>query len=388
MTLPTASPVVVSLGAHILDILGRPVTAIPPGQGSALLTEIRLTAAGTAAGTSVDLAKLGARVVAMGAIGADDIGGLLVSLLTRHGVDAGRLARVEGVQTSATMLPIRPNGERPALHVPGATPLLRLQDVDLGLIAAADVLHVGGPDVLGRFAGGPLARVLAAARDGGTLVTMDLLRPGSPEVLERLAPLLPSIDYFLPNSDQLLAITGAAGLDGAIKTVLAAGVTTVAVTMGAGGSRVCGGGAEVHIPALPAEVVDTTGCGDAYSAGFIVGICRGWDAARAAWLGTAAAALVAQGLGSDATLTGLDQALAFLRSHTAPAVPVPAGTAPGEPARHGAAHAGHPPAEAVPGQAVPGQAVPGQAVPGQAASAQAAPGQETPDTTPPAGDAS
>ncbi len=49
------------IGPHILDVLGRPVEAIPAGQGSARLTEIRATAAGTAAGTGVDLAKLGAR---------------------------------------------------------------------------------------------------------------------------------------------------------------------------------------------------------------------------------------------------------------------------------------------------------------------------------------
>ena len=57
------------LGAHILDVLGRPVEEIPPGQGSVRLKEIRATAAGTAAGTGVDLAKLGARVLAVGALG-------------------------------------------------------------------------------------------------------------------------------------------------------------------------------------------------------------------------------------------------------------------------------------------------------------------------------
>ena len=317
MTLPTASPQVVCLGAHILDILGRPVTAIPPGQGSVLLEEIRLTAAGTAAGTAVDLAKLGARVASMGAIGDDDIARLLVSLLDRHGVDTSHLARIPGVPTSATMLPTRPNGERPALHVPGATPHLRPGDVDTGLVAAADVLHVGGPDVLGRFAGAPLADVLAAARAGGTLVTMDLLRPGAPEVLDRLAPLLPLVDYFLPNSDQLLAITGAADLDGGIKAVLDAGAAAVAVTMGAGGSRIVAGGTDACLPAIGVEVVDTTGCGDAYSAGFIIGLCHGWDPLAAGRLGTAVAALVAQGLGSDATLTSLSQALQLIPADVA-----------------------------------------------------------------------
>ena len=317
MTLPTASPQVVCLGAHILDILGRPVTAIPPGQGSVLLEEIRLTAAGTAAGTAVDLAKLGARVTSMGAIGDDDIAPLLVSLLDRHGVDTSNLARIPGTQTSATMLPIRPNGERPALHVPGATPHLRPGDVDTGLVTAADVLHVGGPDVLGRYAGAPLAALLAAAQASGTLVTMDLLRPGAPQVLDRLVPLLPLVNYFLPNSDQLLAITGAADLDGGIKVVLEAGAGAVAVTMGADGSRIVAGATDVRIPALPVPVVDTTGCGDAYSAGFIVGLCRGWDPLAAGWLGTAAAALCAQGLGSDATLTSLSQALELIPADVA-----------------------------------------------------------------------
>jgi sugar/nucleoside kinase (ribokinase family) len=59
-------------------------------------------------------------------------------------------------------------------------------------------------------------------------------------------------------------------------------------------------------------VVDTTGCGDAYTAGFITGLCHGWDPVAAGRLGTAAAALVAQGLGSDATLTSLGQALELI----------------------------------------------------------------------------
>jgi sugar/nucleoside kinase (ribokinase family) len=80
----------------------------------------------------------------------------------------------------------------------------------------------------------------------------------------------------------------------------------------AGWSRLAPGAV---IPAPPVREVDTTGCGDAYSAGFITGICRGWDAVAAARLGTATAALVAQGLGSGATLVNSEQALAFAEAH-------------------------------------------------------------------------
>src|SRR5579863_10592501 len=195
------------LGAHILDVLGRPVEAIPPGQGSARLTEIRATAAGTAAGTGIDLAKLGADVLAVGAIGDDLLGDVVAIALARHGVDTSGLARKSGVQTSATILPIRANGERPALHVPGATPLLELADVDLNRVRRGRALLIGAPDALGAMID-DLPRVAQTAREHGALVAVDVLHPGRPRDFERLAPLLASTDWFLPNSDQLLALTG------------------------------------------------------------------------------------------------------------------------------------------------------------------------------------
>ena len=93
------------LGAHILDVLGRPVEEIPPGQGSVRLKEIRATAAGTAAGTGVDLAKLGARVHAVGALGDDLLGDIVIAAMARHGVDTARLTRKKEAQTPTSFSP-------------------------------------------------------------------------------------------------------------------------------------------------------------------------------------------------------------------------------------------------------------------------------------------
>lgn len=114
-------PRIAVVGAHILDVLGRPVDSIPPGQGSARLAEIRATAAGTAAGTAVDLAKLGAQVRSFGAVGTDLLADILLLAMSTAGVDTTGVVRKAAVQTSATILPIRADGSRPALHVPGAT---------------------------------------------------------------------------------------------------------------------------------------------------------------------------------------------------------------------------------------------------------------------------
>lgn len=306
---------VVSLGVHIVDILGRPVTDIPPGQGRLLLDEIRITAAGTAAGTSVDLVKLGAEVIAMGAIGDDLLADLLVSLMTSYGVDTRLLARKPGLRTSATILPIRPNGERPALHMPGAASSLALDDVDLDSIASADVLHVGGPDVIGRFGGEPLCGVLKFARERGLITTMDVLSPGDATAWKRLAPALPYVQYFMPNSDQLAGLTGTSDLAEAARMVLALGPEAVLVSRAADGAALITSRERLDLPAFPVQVVDTTGCGDAVNAGFITGLLRGWPIEEASWLAMAAASLVAGGLGSDAGIVDYAGTLDVLRSH-------------------------------------------------------------------------
>ncbi|MDF2825560.1 MAG: sugar kinase [Mycobacterium sp.] len=296
---------VVCLGAHILDILGRPVTDIPAGQGRRVLDEIKLTAAGTAGGTAVDLAKLGAEVTSIGAVGDDASARMLRLLLTDHGVDISGLAEKRGSATPSTILPIRPDGSRPALHAPGAMGLLSEDDVDLDLVAHADALHIGGPDVLGAFGIEALPRIADHAVANGTIVSMDLLSVGRPELLAGLAALWPHVHYFLPNDDQLRALTGRDDLAEGARMLVDRGVGTVAVTRGAEGALLISADHILEVPALAVDVVDTTGCGDAFSAGFLVGLLSGKSLLDAAWLGTAAASQVAQGLGSDAGIVDL-----------------------------------------------------------------------------------
>ena len=309
---------VVSLGIHILDVLGRPVTRIPPRQDVDLLEEIRLTVAGTAAGTSVDLAKLGVDVLAMGAIGEDAAGNFIVDTMNRYGIDTGGLVRKPGVQTSATMLPIRPNGERPALHVLGANAELTESDLDYNAIAAARHLHFGGTYLMPKLDGIGTGFVLKHAREHGVPVTLDLIAIDRPDLLEVLIPALPFVDYFMPGLDEARMICGLQDRREVIRFFLERGARRTVFKMGDEGSSIAWWGGdgeieEVRVPAFAAEVVDSTGCGDAYCAGFIVGLLRGWDLIECARFGTAAAGLVISGLGSDAGIIDFEGTMRFMR---------------------------------------------------------------------------
>lgn len=314
---------VASIGVHILDVLGRPVSEIPPGQNISLLDEIRVTVAGTAGGTAVDLAKLGADVVSIGATGDDEIGNVVRGILRRYGVDPSGMVEKAGVQTSATMLPIRPNGERPALHVMGANAKFCADDVDFDLLPTFDVVHVGGTFLMPMFDGDDAARVLAAARAGGVITTMDVLGVNKPGLDETLRPSLPHLDYFMPNIEEAEMVTGLSTRAEIATFFLDQGVGTVILKMGADGSSIHRlGEEEILIPAYRVDVVDTTGCGDAYDAGFIWGTASGWSLTEAARLASACGSLVATGLGSDAGIKDLESTVAFMNE--APTLPTPA----------------------------------------------------------------
>jgi sugar/nucleoside kinase (ribokinase family) len=288
----------IAMGVHVVDVLARPVEAIPEGQGGQLVEEIRITPAGTAAGTAVTLAKLGADVRSAGALGTDALGDVMVELLGRFGIDTALLVRRHALQTSASVLPIRPDGSRPAFHVIGANATYGPDDVDWDALAAATHLHLGGPEFMG---GESAARILSFAREHGVVTSADILAPGeqATQIVDWIAPAFEHLDYLLPNDEQVLGLSGREDLEDGCRALLDRGVGCVAATCGADGAVVVEADRVERVPAFAVDVVDTTGCGDAFSAGFLRGLALGRERRGAAVLGCAAAALVAQGLGTD-----------------------------------------------------------------------------------------
>ena len=184
----------------------------PARAGQRPAHRIRATAAGTGAGTAVDLAKLGASVLAIGALGDDLLGDILLGALARHGVETSGLVRRRASRLRRRSCRSGPTASGPRCtcparraagagrHRPG--PALRPPTP----CSSAPPTHSAGSPRRAR-------RGRRGRRKGGALVAVDVLHPGRPRDFERLTPLLAAADWFGPNADQLLALTGRADLE-------------------------------------------------------------------------------------------------------------------------------------------------------------------------------
>ena len=296
------------VGLYVLDILGRPVSEIPKGGDLAYIDELRLTVAGTAGGTIIDCAKLGLSTLAVGAVGDDEKADFVVSVLEKFGADTAGFERIKGVPTSSTILNIRPNGERPALHLRGACDYFLPPNKEKLDIFDCKVFHLGGTGLLKKLDGSVSVELLKDAKENGCITTWDLI--GATEsTIDIVKPLLPHIDYFMPSIEEASIMCGLDDPKDIAKYYLDNGVTNCVLTMGGEGSLFVNKDETIKTPAFDINVVDTTGCGDAFDAGIITSLINNFDLEKSLKFATTTSGLVATGLGSDAGIIDFDDTI-------------------------------------------------------------------------------
>ncbi len=297
------------IGLYILDVLGRPVSRIPDGGDVDFIDEIKLTVAGTAGGTIIDTAKLGLKSLAVGAVGDDEKADWVLGRMEKYNIDVSAMQRLKGIPTSATILNVRPNGDRPALHVRGASDHFDVTSDMYDQVFDAPIVHLGGTGLLKKLDGPASLKLLKEAKKRGCIVTFDLIAANS-ETEKIVKPLLPFIDYFMPSIEEAKDMSGMSTAVDCAKFYLDHGATCRIFTLGGDGAYYAhSDGTRVKSPAYEVGVVDTTGCGDAFDAGFIVALHHKMDVEKSLRFAQASAGLVATGLGSDAGIVSFEHTL-------------------------------------------------------------------------------
>jgi sugar/nucleoside kinase (ribokinase family) len=312
---------IVCLGIMVADVVGRPLRALPDAGRLVLVDEMGLHTGGCAVNTATALARLGLPTQVIGRIGADSFGDFLLETLDERGIDTQGVSHDPDAGTSATMVMVDPDGERRFVHYIGANAYLTLDDFDFGMIEAASILHVAGSLVLPGIDGEPTAQLLQRAQAAGVTTFLDTVWDDTGRWMDLLGPCLPYVDYFVPSLTEAQALTGQDEPEAVAHALLDRGVGTVGLKMGADGCLVMTDGGpngstreSLRAPAFEVDVIDATGAGDAFAAGFITGVWKGWSLEKTARLANAAGALCVTGIGATGGVRSLPETLAFMES--------------------------------------------------------------------------
>ena len=296
-------------------MVARPVASLPPPGELRFVEEMGLFVGGCAANTGAGLARLGVPVAVLGKVGDDALGEFLLRALQREGVRTDGVVVDAQVQTSATVALVAAAGERAFLHAVGGNGALRAEEVDLRASGDARILHIGGTGLMPSLDGKPLASVCAQARARGLTVTLDTAWDPSGQ-WRRVLEVLPHVDYFLPSLEEAQHIFGLSEPEAIAAAARRFGPQAVVIKLASEGCYVLAPGAAhgVHIPPLSVVAVDTTGAGDAFCAGFLGALARGWDTLAAARMGTVTGALSVTRLGAIAGVPSWEEACRALPS--------------------------------------------------------------------------
>ncbi|MDG3579394.1 sugar kinase [Rhizobium sp. YJ-22] len=311
-----------SIGFYTFDCLARPVTAIPPGGHTYFVEEITMAVSGAAGAAAVVAAKYGLSVLAVGGIGDDLMGKWVIERLGHFGIDTSMMQLCPGAGTSSSIVTTRPDGQRPALHMRGATGAFEIAAADIDKVLDARIVHIGGTGLMNRMDGAPSFALMAEAKRRGCITTLDVFAADRKD-MANVAGLLPNTDYFIPSIEEAQALSGLSDKADIGKFFVDLGVGCIVMTMGADGAYYHHrDGSRFQMPAFGIDVVCTCGCGDAFNAGFATGLVKGMNPEDCVRLGQASSALNATGLGSQAGVTDFPAALDFI-ARTQPKIAAP-----------------------------------------------------------------
>ncbi|MFA6107846.1 MAG: carbohydrate kinase family protein [Candidatus Latescibacterota bacterium] len=302
-------------GVLVADTFCGPMQELP-SEGQLLVVETMLPGAGgCAANTAIDLARQGISVDVVGCLGRDASARIVIEGLEAGGVNCSQIVQVADEPTSKTVILIVEGQDRRYIHTFGANRAFTVGHVQRSWVAGLQVFYVGGFLLLPSFRTEEFAELLRFCRSHGVVTVVDVVTPPQVRGMAGLAPLLPLIDYFLPNDDEARALTGQEDPTDQLRFLLDAGANAVVVTCGEAGSLAASRNEAWSASACPMEVVDPSGSGDAFSSGLIAGLLRGWDLPRTLQYASAVGGSAVRAVGTTPGVFTEAEAEAFLTAH-------------------------------------------------------------------------
>lgn len=286
------------------------------GQVEKLIEDASLVLGSSSAIFACGTARLGLRVAFIGKVGDDVLGDFVKAQLTARGVDISGVRTDSALKTGLSVILNRNHeADRAILTYSGSIGELRLADVDMALVARARHMHMGSFYMLDGLRS-DVPRLFDDARAHDLSISIDTNYDPSETWDGGIMDALSRVDVFLPNETELLHITRQPTVEAALDAI-SIHVPTTAVKLGKAGAIARHASETTCAPGVAVNVVDTTGAGDSFDAGFMYGYLAGWSLQRTLRLGCACGSLSTRATGGTAAQPTLAEALAVLSSESA-----------------------------------------------------------------------
>ncbi len=289
------------IGAAIIDILAGPVNENVFQTGSMPMDTTKMSFGGDALNEAVALSRMGKNVQLVTKIGDDDAGKSVIEYIKSNALSAESVVVEEGLTTGMNIVLIDDKGERYFLTNPnGSLRKLSENDIVPYIEDAADIVSFASIFVSPLMDIDAMARVFKKVKEKpGRILTADMTKAKKGESLKDLEKILPYIDYIFPNHEEIALLTGETDPYVNAKLLVDAGAACAVVKNGAKGCVICTKDEMYTIPAYKGtKVVDSTGAGDSFAAGFLYGLSNGYSLEECGYFACATASCAIEQVGA------------------------------------------------------------------------------------------
>ena len=307
-------PDVLCAGIIVADHVCHPVSHLPAAGELVMTDKMLLTIGGCAANAAVDLTKMEVSTAVVGRVGDDAFGRIVGDMLRNQGVETDAIQTTPGADTSQTLIVNVAGEDRRFIHTFGANAVFRAADIPIGVVP--QVFYLGGYLAMPRMVQEELVPVFAAAQKAGVKTVLDVVVPGPGEYLSRLDRLLPHVDVFLPNNHEAQLMTGQSDPARQAEVFHRLGAKTVVITMGSEGSVLVTEQVRLRAGVFSMPLVDGSGGGDAFDAGFIYGLLKGMNSEDCLRVASALGASCVRAIGTTPGVFTRSECEEFLRKNS------------------------------------------------------------------------
>jgi sugar/nucleoside kinase (ribokinase family) len=303
-------------GILVADTICGPIDELPQEGALVALDAMPAKAGGCAANVAISLSKQHIAADVVGRLGNDPSAQVVLRALHQAGIGSQHITISDTQPTSQTVILLVRGQDRRFLHMFGANKEFAVSHIDRAWVNGLKIFYLGGLFVMPSIRTVELLDLLSFCNARGIITFVDVVLPRDQTGFGGLERLLPHIDYFVPNDDEACQITGTRDPLEQIRILRARGARTIIITRGEQGCVAAKGHDVWWVDAFPVSVVDPSGSGDAFTAGVIAGVYRGWNMPQTLTFGSALGASATRATGTTDGVFSDSEVEQFLASNS------------------------------------------------------------------------